>query len=402
MALRARPPLTGAPRTILGMSGPEGKNPAPAGISSREEIDVAGLFERLREQLRRGAVDEDARGADVAAARGLAERFWPVTAERDAGGGPKGFVKRVLRKLMRWYVEPLAADQRVFNDSVLKLLDALSERADAAAAAREEAERLLHELEERLVRLERRGPVEGVRADREVPPTGHAVTVAAQPAAAALPDYFAFESRMRGSVDSIRERQRRYVDDFRAAAPVLDVGCGRGELLSLLRDAGVAARGIDADADMVAYARGEGLDVEQADAIDYLDCLDEGSLGGIFMGQVVEHLPAAALVRALTLAAAKLRPGGILVAETINPLSPLALRHYFADLTHAQPLVPETLELLARQAGFAETEIRFLNEPAERLTEPDDPVIAANVRRLNEVLFAPLDYALLARTPVEQ
>ncbi len=86
-------------------------------------------------------------------------------------------------------------------------------------------------------------------------------------------------------------------------------------------------------------------------------------------------------------------------AETINPLSPLALRNYFADLTHAQPLVPETLELLARQAGFAETEIRFLNEPAERLTEPDDPVIAANVRRLNEVLFAPLDYALLARTP---
>ena len=54
------------------------------------------------------------------------------------------------------------------------------------------------------------------------------------------------------------------------------------------------------------------------------------------------------------------------MAETINPLSPLALRNYFADLTHAQPLVPETLALLARQAGFAEVETRFLNEPAER------------------------------------
>jgi hypothetical protein len=73
------------------------------------------------------------------------------------------------------------------------------------------------------------------------------------------------------------------------------------------------------------------------------------------------------------------------------------MRNYFADLTHAQPLVPETLELLARQAGFSQTEIRFLNEP-ERLTEPDDPLIAANVRRLNELLFAPLDYALVART----
>ena len=372
------------------MSGPEAKNPAPAGISAPDDIDVADLFERLREELRRGVGGGDSAGAEFAATRALAERFWPVTAERPAGGGPKGLAKRILRKFMRWYVEPLAADQRLYNSSVLKLVDALSERADAATASRERVERLLRELEERLTRVERRGSSgAGVAAP---------ATVAAQPAAAALPDYFAFESRMRGSVDSIRERQRRYVDDFRDFGPVLDIGCGRGELLTLLREAGVDARGIDADADMVAFARGEGLDVEQADLIDHLERVDAGSLGGIFMGQVVEHLPPGVLVRALELAAEKLRPGGVLVAETINPLSPIALRNYYADLTHAQPLVPETLELLARQSGFAETEVRYLNEPADRLTEPDDPVIAANVRRLNELLFAPLDYTLLART----
>jgi SAM-dependent methyltransferase len=372
------------------MSGPEAKNPARAGISAPDDLDVADLFERLREELRLGAGGGGAAGSEFAATRALAERFWPVTAERDAGGGPKGLIKRILRKLMRWYVEPLAADQRVYNSSLLKLVDALSERADAAAASNDRAQQLLRELEERLTRVERRG-AGGVAAS---PPA----TVAAQPAAAALPDYFAFESRMRGSVEAIRERQRRYVDDLRDAAPVLDVGCGRGELLQLLREAGVEARGIDADADMVAYARGEGLDVEQADLVEYLESLDDASLGGIFMGQVVEHLPPGVLVRSLELAARKLRPGGVLIAETINPLSPLALRHYFADLTHAQPLVPETLQLLARQSGFAETELRYLNEPAERLTEPDDPVIAANVRRLNELLFAPLDYALVART----
>src|SRR5712692_5478944 len=318
------------------MSGPEAKNPAPAGISSPEEIDVAALFDRLREELRRGAVQEDSRGAEFASTRALAERFWPATAERPAGGGLKGAVKRLLRKLMRWYVEPLAADQRIFNDSVLKLVDALSERADASTAAREQAERLVRELEERLARLERRGP--------GTPSAPAPVTVAAQPAATAVPDYFAFESRMRGSVDSIRDRQRIYVDVLREAAPVLDAGCGRGELLGLLRDAGVEARGIDADADMVTFARGDGLDVEQADALSYLESLAAGSLGGIFMGQVVEHLPAGMLVRVLELCAQKLRPGGLLVAETINPLSPLALRNYFADLTPAQPLVPETLE----------------------------------------------------------
>src|SRR5262249_55010646 len=152
--------------------------------------------------------------------------------------------------------------------SLLKLVDALSERADESAAAREQSERLVRELEERLARLERRGVGTGTAAPAP------ATTVATQPAAAALPDYFAFESRMRGSVESIRERQRRYVDDFREAAPVLDIGCGRGELVALLREAGVDARGIDADADMVAYAKGEGLDVEQADLVEHLDGLE--------------------------------------------------------------------------------------------------------------------------------
>src|SRR5919198_4588162 len=143
------------------MSGPEAKNPAPAGTSAPDEIDVADLFERLREELRRGAGAGDSAAADFAATRALAERFWPVTGEREAGGGPKGLVKRFLRKLMRWYVEPLAADQRVYNNSLLKLVDALSERADAAAAAGERAERLLRELGERLTRVERRGGASG-------------------------------------------------------------------------------------------------------------------------------------------------------------------------------------------------------------------------------------------------
>jgi O-antigen chain-terminating methyltransferase len=178
------------------------------------------------------------------------------------------------------------------------------------------------------------------------------------------------------------------VADFLEHGPVLDCGCGRGEFLALLREAGVEAHGVDADADMVAYARGEGVDVEQADLVTHLESLEDGSLGGVFAAQVVEHLPPQALLRFLELAHAKLRLGGLLAAETINPLSPLALRNYFADLTHAQPLVPETLAMLARHAGFAEVETRFLNAPEP--AEGTDP-------RLNEIVFAPLDYAILAR-----
>lgn len=363
------------------------ENTETAAVSADE---VAAIVARLREEVAKpgmlAAANGDSRRVARLAARAQVERFWLVSAERplERRPGPKGAllhpVKSLLRKLMRFYVEPLAAEQRAFNDASLKLADATAEELDRAEASRGEVERLVRELEERLLRLERRRAATGSEPQSR--------TVAAQPAAAALPDYFAFESRMRASTDEIRRRQRPYVDDFREAAPVLDAGCGRGEFLGLLREAGIEARGVDADADMVAFARGEGADVEQDDAIALLERLADASLGGIFAAQLVEHLPPPALLRFLELAHVKLRPGGLLVAETINPLSPLALRNYFADLTHAQPLVPETLTLLARHAGFGDVETRFLHAP-----EPVEGIDA----RLNEILFAPLDYAIVAR-----
>jgi len=367
------------------MPGPAPKTPADAGISPAPEVDVNALVQRLREELAGGPNGGGAGRAQLLAARRRAERLWAVSAERplERRPGLKGLlsqpVKRLLRPFLRWYVEPLAAEQRMFNDVVLKLFDGILEEVDRGEQWREAALRSLGELEERLTRVERRG------AGAASAPA----TVAAQPAATAVPDYFAFEARMRGSTADVRERQRPYVEDFRNAAPVLDVGCGRGEFLGLLRDAGIEARGVDADADMVAYARGEGLEVERADALAYLEAVQPGSLGGVFAAQVVEHLPPRALFHLLELAARALRPGGLLVAETINPLSPLALRSYFADLTHAQPLVPETLALLARQAGFREVETRYLNPP-RHADDVDE--------RIREVLFAPLDYAILATT----
>jgi SAM-dependent methyltransferase len=225
------------------------------------------------------------------------------------------------------------------------------------------------------------------------------------------PGYPAFEAALRGPVDEIRERQRPYVADFAEAAPVLDLGCGRGEFLGLLAEAGVEARGVDVSAEMVAVARADGHDVEHADAVAYLERLDDDSLGGIFAAQLVEHLPARAVVRLLQLAATTLQPGGALVLETINPLSPVALRHFFADLTHAQPLVPETLELLVRSAGLHVVEVRFLNAPPpEARLEPVElpagdefadaqRALERNVERLNALLFAPLDFAVVARRP---
>jgi len=333
--------------------------------------------------------------------RERAERLWPVTVDRQRSRAPglRGLLtapaKRLVRPLLRSYVAPLVDAQRDFNDVTLKLIDDLYRQLEQRTD-----QRFLGELEERLLRLE--------RASRS---TTASASPAAPPSASTPPiDYFAFEARMRGSRADIRDRQQRYVADFADAAPVLDVGCGRGEFLSLLGEAGIEAMGVDQDADMVESCRSEGLVVEQGDALAYLERLEDGSLGGVFAAQVVEHLPPAPLLRLLELVRAKLRPGGVLVAETMNPLSLVALKNYFADLTHAQPLVPETLAMLARQAGFRSTEVRFLNPPpdGERLRPvalPADPAfdearlaLDANVARLNEIVFGPQDYALVGRT----
>ena len=376
-----------------------------AGISS---VDASEHVERLTRAVR--GEDEPARPLTRAEARrdarSEAEARWAVAVDRPIHRRPgvRGWlaypVKRALRKLMSWYVGPFAAEQRAFNAALLRFADELSGRNDelsaslaresderrsdraelqaAQAAGLEEAaadresvtaelaerRRLLAEVEERLLRLERR------RA--EAAPA----TVAAQPGADAVPDYFAFESRgcagrrrrdprapARGT--STTSATRRRCSTSAAGAASSWRCCARP---------GSRRAGSTLDADMVAYCRGEGLDVEQGDALAHLESWRTARSAAIFAAQLVEHLPPPALVRLLELAAREAAPGGVLVAETINPLSPLALRNYFADLTHAQPLVPETLELLARQAGFAEVEKRFLNEPEERLTSAGRPV----------------------------
>src|SRR5436190_13361600 len=122
-----------------------------------DQIDIAALYARLRQEIRRtGAVarNGDERHASRAAVRGFAERYWAVTAERplEAGPGVKGKlsrpVKKLLRPFLRWYVEPLAYEQRMFNDAALKLIDALYEEVDRVDKADAE-------LDQRLARGER-------------------------------------------------------------------------------------------------------------------------------------------------------------------------------------------------------------------------------------------------------
>ncbi len=228
--------------------------------------------------------------------------------------------------------------------------------------------------------------------------------------------YVGFEDRYRGAWEAIRDRQSEYVPLFEGASDVLDVGCGRGEFLDLLREAGIAARGVDANPEMVAACRDRGLEATAGDALETLEALPDGALGGLFSAQVVEHLPPDTLVRLIRVAWRKLRPGSTIAIETINPACWLAFfETYLRDFTHVQPLHPETLRYLLAASGFHHPAIRFLSPipEADRLQPlpiPDaasgariDPRLVAclrtvnrNVDRLNSLLFSSMDYAAVA------
>jgi len=212
-----------------------------------------------------------------------------------------------------------------------------------------------------------------------------------------------FEEEFRGGREALMERYADLAERLRHSGPVLDIGCGRGEFLELMAANGVEAWGVDLDAELVKVATDRGLNVSQADGLRTLEGLDDASLGALVLIQVVEHLSAQDVVDLVALAAAKVRPGGQVCVETVNPQSLYVFaRAFWIDPTHHHPVHPAYLTFLFREAGFSAVDIDWRSPPpADEVLEEssgDVPeVVDANVRRLNQLLFAPQDYLLVAR-----
>jgi 2-polyprenyl-3-methyl-5-hydroxy-6-metoxy-1,4-benzoquinol methylase len=229
--------------------------------------------------------------------------------------------------------------------------------------------------------------------------------------AAEASKYVGFEDRFRGSREEIRGRLRDYLPLLAGASEVVDVGCGRGEFLELMREAGIFARGIDVNSEMVEVCRERGLAVEEADALRYVAAQRDASLGGLTAIQVVEHFEPSYLARFLEAAHHAMRPGAVLILETINPACWMAFfETYLRDLTHARPLHADTLRFLVQASGFTNAEVIYRAPVSEgdrlpRVEAPAgvDPAISslvealnAHADRLNQRLFGSMDYALVA------
>jgi O-antigen chain-terminating methyltransferase len=153
------------------------------------------------------------------------------------------------------------------------------------------------------------------------------------------------------------------------------------------------------------------LEVQQMDAVTYLKTLDDGSLDGIFIDQVVEHLEPRYLIHLLSLCYQKLKPESTIIIETVNPLSFYSFANFYIDISHKRPVHPETLQYLMSAAGFRESEKKFFSPVSDegRLQKIQDTpglnesvrenivVYNHNIDTLNSLLFGAQDYAIIAK-----
>lgn len=224
------------------------------------------------------------------------------------------------------------------------------------------------------------------------------------------PFYAAFEDAFRGSEELIRERQGIYLADLLANPAVarfgvLDVGCGRGEFLSLLRENRIRCRGIDLSPEFVEHNRNAGNTADVAEAVDHLRRTPKGSLGAITALHIIEHLEHERAVAMIDAAHAALHPGGLLIIETPNPTNlVVGGGQFYLDPTHRRPVHPEYLIFAVTERGFESVEVRWLHpmNDLKFVIPTEDPVpdsVRTIVQQLNDRLFGANDYAVLARRP---
>lgn len=211
--------------------------------------------------------------------------------------------------------------------------------------------------------------------------------------------YVAFEDACRGTREEINEKLSKWLDFIPAAEKcsgrALDIGCGRGEWLSILENSGYTAFGIDINPIMVKSCQELGLDAQQVDVLSWLSAQDSDSVSVITAFHVVEHIPFEQLLRWTVEAYRVLEPGGVLIFETPNPENPLVGSHtFYHDPTHRNPITPTLLTFLGNYSGFEAVSIERLHPyPEEARVNGIDPLSD----RINGLLCGPQDFALVAK-----
>ena len=214
--------------------------------------------------------------------------------------------------------------------------------------------------------------------------------------------YVALENHFRGSRDAVAQRQQDYLpmlpSVISASAPLIDLGCGRGEWLKVTRAQGIPSLGVDSNTVCIAECQEEKLDVVQDDLLHFLAERPNASVGTYTLFQVLEHLPFPVLVDALREMRRTLVPGGRVIAEVPNAKNlRVSAGTFWIDPTHQRPLFPELLLFLAKEVGFAQADGHYTNKLSPNHDLSGLPHGAMNaLRSVVDAVDGPGDFALIA------
>jgi 2-polyprenyl-3-methyl-5-hydroxy-6-metoxy-1,4-benzoquinol methylase len=388
-----------------------------------ESIDAGTLADGVSSQSGDPTLD-----GWVAAMRHAHSQLHPpdISSPQGLRGHVGAFFKRIVRRLTSWYVEPRWVLQQQIDAQAIAFASALSAvvaRSDAelaelrrqnarlrlqAVISNERGTRALHDIGDlSQVVAEQANVLEGVAMQDDLRPLNREVTalldrLGAIGSSGADINYTDFEDVFRGASSEVEKAQERYLTLFPPASDpgkVVDIGCGRGEMLTLLAREGYDVVGVDLDPAMVEVCKKKGLEAFVDDGIHFLSKTRDDALKGIFCAQVVEHLLTPELEQLVRLAHRTLRVSGVLVVETINPRSSFALgNHFYADTSHVRPVHPETLRFICEQIGFRRVQLEERSpHPMLQLAKdlPDDAAGEAIGELLRNV-FGYQDYVIVA------
>jgi 2-polyprenyl-3-methyl-5-hydroxy-6-metoxy-1,4-benzoquinol methylase len=271
----------------------------------------------------------------------------------------RNFIERVLCYLLPKWTQRIAALEANDQQHAALALGQSIQLGEVVQAQKVAAERLnqlqivSHEAHERVVQFTR-------HLDESIP-TSLVMEIKHLP----VPDpmqhrsdamrYAAFES-IYYETGAVAQNQRIYLDYLPAnvVRSVVDLGCGRGELLKILSDAGWSGVGFDSNSVQCQIAAGKGLNVQCKDLFEGANTVDVASVGLVTALQVVEHMPPEAIKHLIQKCDEMLVSGGRVILETVNPLSPFAMSHFWLDETHVRPVNAYWLEFCLAEQGFTE------------------------------------------------
>lgn len=377
----------------------EARNRDADALQQELATSLAAQAEALQQERERSKQRHDALAASLSALE-------THSARRDAEQKREEIrVLKTLAGIQNAFMQRLALLETEMRASLESRAAACQQQA--VALAREELSRGMARLESQIhdevrVLRQRVGSIlarESMDSAGYSSPPSIADPVLQAASAVAPPDgYFdslRFSERFRGSEEEVLEKLRIYIPRFLGQGPVLDLGCGRGEFLSLLRDAGVEGIGVESSPELVRLLHAKGLRGVEADLFDYLDAQPPASAGGVFCAHVIEHMPPEALARLIALAYRALRPGGLLVFETPNPACLAIFATYFyLDPTHVRPVPSELVAYLLEEAGFQQVEVAGLH-----LAEGDFASLKPLPDAFRQQFFGHMDYSVAARKP---